>query len=49
MRTIIIEDEEQAVSALLADLKKHCPELEVVGTTGSVEEGIELIKQSNIK
>ena len=47
MKTIIIEDEEQAVSALLADLKKHCPELEVVGTTGSVEEGIELIRHSN--
>ena len=47
MKTIIIEDEEQAVSALLADLKKHCPELEVVGTTGGVEEGIELIRHSN--
>ena len=47
MRTIIIEDEEQAVSALLADLKKHCPEVEIVGTTDSVEEGVQLIKKVN--
>jgi two-component system LytT family response regulator len=47
MRTIIIEDEEQAISALLADIKKHCPELEIIGTTGSVEEGISLIQKIN--
>jgi two-component system LytT family response regulator len=47
MKTIIIEDEEQAISALMADLKKHCPEIEIIGTTGSVEDGIKLIKKTN--
>lgn len=47
MKTILIEDEEQSISALLADLKKHCPELIVVGTAGSVSEGIELIQKVN--
>lgn len=47
MRTIIIEDEEQAVSALLGDLKKHCPEVEIVGKADSVEEGVELIQKVN--
>ncbi len=47
MKTILIEDEEQSISALLADLKKHCPEITVVGTAGSVSEGIELIQKVN--
>jgi two-component system LytT family response regulator len=47
MKTIIIEDEEQSVSALLADPNKYCPELDIIGTTGSVEEGIELINKVN--
>lgn len=47
MKTILIEDEEQSISALLADLKKHCPEVTVIGTTGSVSEGIELIQKTN--
>jgi len=43
MRTIIIEDEQQAISALKADIAKHCPELVIVGTAGSVQEGITLM------
>ncbi|WP_310378535.1 LytTR family DNA-binding domain-containing protein [Flavobacterium sp.] len=45
MRTILIEDEDQAISALLADIKQHCPELEIIGTAGSVEEGVKLIQK----
>lgn len=47
MKTILIEDEEQSISALLTDLKKHCPEVTVIGTAGSVSEGIELIQKVN--
>lgn len=44
MRTIIIEDEAQAVSALKSELKFHCPEIELVGEAKSVKEGVEIIK-----
>jgi len=47
MKTIIIEDEEQAVSALLTDLQKHCPTIDVVGVSGSVTDSIELIQKTN--
>ncbi|UMY67054.1 MULTISPECIES: LytTR family DNA-binding domain-containing protein [unclassified Flavobacterium] len=43
MRTIIIEDEQQAISALKADIAKHCPELSVIGTAGTVQDGIALM------
>lgn len=46
MKTIIIEDEIQAISALMADLNRYCPELKVIGTSGSVDEAIELIKEA---
>lgn len=45
MRTIIIEDEAQAISALKSELKYHCPEVEIIGEAKSVKEGIEIIKQ----
>ena len=46
-KILIIEDEEQAVSALLADISRYCPELDIVGTAGSVEKSIKLIKETN--
>ncbi len=46
MRTVIIEDEEQAISALLSDISRYCPELEVAGTAGSVEKGVALIEET---
>lgn len=46
MKTIIIEDEIQAISALMADINRYCPELKVIGTSGSVDEAIQLIKES---
>ena len=47
MKTIIIEDEEQAISALLSDLNRYCPDIEVIGTAGSVAKSIELIQGKN--
>jgi two-component system LytT family response regulator len=44
MKTLIIEDEEQAISALKAEIRYHCPELEIAGVAQSVKEGIEKIK-----
>ncbi|AWI25582.1 LytR/AlgR family response regulator transcription factor [Flavobacterium pallidum] len=47
MKTIIIEDETQAISALLSEIYRHCPQLEIAGTAGTVEEGIALIKNAS--
>lgn len=44
MKTLLIEDEEQAVSALKAEIRHHCPELEITGVAHSVKDGIEKIK-----
>lgn len=43
MKTLIIEDEEQAISALKAEIQYHCPHIDVVGVAQSVKEGIEKI------
>ncbi|HLP64966.1 LytTR family DNA-binding domain-containing protein [Flavobacterium sp.] len=45
MRTLIIEDEAQAISALKSELNYHCPQIEIVGEAKSVKEAIEIIKQ----
>jgi two-component system, LytTR family, response regulator len=47
MKTIIIEDEEQAISALLSDINRYCPDIEVIGTAGSVAKSIALIQGKN--
>ncbi|MFT3795258.1 LytR/AlgR family response regulator transcription factor [Flavobacterium sp.] len=44
MKTLIIEDEEQAISALMAEIQYHCPELEIVGIAQSVKDGAEKIR-----
>lgn len=44
MKTLIIEDEEQAISALKAEIQYHCPELDIIGIAQSVKDGIEKIK-----
>jgi two-component system LytT family response regulator len=44
MKTLIIEDEEQAISALRAEIHYHCPELEIVGVAQSVKDGIEKVR-----
>lgn len=44
LRTLIIEDEAQAISALKAEIWTHCPEIIIVGSAGSVSEGCEKIK-----
>ncbi|RXR17880.1 response regulator transcription factor [Flavobacterium amnicola] len=47
MRSIIIEDEEQAISALISEINRNCPELDIVGTAGKIKEAIDLIERSN--
>lgn len=44
MRTLIIDDEQQSISALKSEIGFHCPELEVIGEARSVKEGIEKIQ-----
>lgn len=43
MKTLLIEDEEQAISALKAEIRYHCPGLEIIGVAQSVKDGIEQI------
>lgn len=43
MRTLIIDDELQSISALKSEIGFHCPELEIIGEARSVKEGIEKI------
>ncbi|MBF04826.1 MAG: DNA-binding response regulator [Flavobacterium sp.] len=47
MKTLIIEDEPQAISALKAEIKTNCKELEIIGEAGSIQEAIEKIKLLN--
>jgi two-component system, LytTR family, response regulator len=43
MRTLIVEDEIQAISALKAEIRYHCSELEIIGEAKTVKEAIEKI------
>ncbi|MFZ1786500.1 MAG: LytTR family DNA-binding domain-containing protein [Ferruginibacter sp.] len=43
MRTLIIEDELQAISALRSEIGFHCPTLEIIDVARTVKEGIEKI------
>ncbi len=45
IRTLIIDDEPHCVSALLHDLNRLCPQVDVVATCRSAEEGIEAIRK----
>lgn len=46
MRTIIIDDEENARASLMNMVREHCPDLEIVATGDTVQEGIKAIEQS---
>lgn len=45
MKTLIIEDEPQAISALKSEIAAHCPKLEIVGEAHSINEGIAQIRK----
>jgi len=45
LRAVIIEDMKAALDLLKADLAANLPEVEVVGSAGSVVEGLKLIKE----
>ena len=47
IRSIIIDDEQHCVRALLSDLQKHCPSIEVLDSCSSAKEGIMAIKKLN--
>ena len=43
--SVIIDDEEKARHNLADMLRKHCPEIDLVGMAGGVESGLQLIQQ----
>ncbi len=45
MKTLIIEDEPQAVSALKSEIATHCPKLEIIGEADSISKSISQIKK----
>ncbi|MEP7141504.1 MAG: LytTR family DNA-binding domain-containing protein [Ferruginibacter sp.] len=47
IRSIIIDDEQHCVRALLTDLQKHCPSIEVLDSCYSAKEGIMAIRKLN--
>ena len=44
MKALIIEDEDQSISALKSEIYMHCKELEIVGVAKTVKDGILKIK-----
>jgi two-component system LytT family response regulator len=47
IRSIVIDDEQHCVKALLNDLQNNCPSVEIVDTCYSAKEGIMSIKKNN--
>ena len=47
IRSIIIDDEQHCVKALLNDLQKNCPSIEILDTCYSAKEGMLSIKKNN--
>ncbi len=47
IRSIIIDDEQHCVRALLNDLQKNCPSVEVLDSCYSAKEGILSIKKNS--
>lgn len=47
IKAIIIDDEQHCVKALLNDLQRNCPSVEIIGACYSAKEGIMSIKKNN--
>lgn len=47
IRSVIIDDEQHCIKALLSDLKQYCPTVEMIETCSSAKEGILSIKKHN--
>ena len=45
IRSIIIDDEQHCIRALLNDLQKNCPSVEILDTCNSAKEGMISIKK----
>ena len=47
IKTVIVDDERDAVESINMILTEHCPDVKVVGKAHSVSQGIEVIKDTN--
>lgn len=47
IRTLLIDDEPNNTTSLQFLLEKYCPGIEVVGTAGDMQEGVERIRQTS--
>ncbi len=46
MKTVIVEDELQAINALTQEIKLNCPQLEICGTASTVDDALALIQKT---
>jgi two-component system LytT family response regulator len=46
IKTIVIDDEMKARETILNMLKVYCPEVDIIDTAGSVEEGLEVLEKN---
>ena len=46
MTALIVEDMPQAVQVLQNDLAEHCPDVEVIGTAGSIVTAAKFLRQA---
>ncbi len=46
LKAILIDDMPDALKVLESDLKKHCPNVDIIGKAGSVVEGAKLIRST---
>ena len=49
INAVIVEDEKKSAELMLALLKKHCPEISVLGIAGNVDTAVEMIKKELLK
>lgn len=45
IRTVILDDEPMAREVIISLLMKYCPEVEIIGVAGDIEEGVRIIRQ----
>ncbi len=44
IQALIIDDEQDAIDALLSFTQRYCPQVNVIGTAQSMEEGVQLVR-----
>jgi len=46
IRTLLVDDEPNNIHSLRFLLEKYCPDIDIVGTAGDVQEGVQMVRQT---